>query len=397
MESERQERAHPAHMEEIRAMMRLLRLNGVGPVAVKALVEACGSAQAAWQAPPEFLMAAADAAPAFIEARQSASDLEDGDPELRFARDAAGGVRVQALSDPGYPRLLQQLPDPPPLLWSRGQEFEEDRPVVAIVGTRRCTSRGRKLAHRWAYDLASRGVIVASGLARGIDAAAHQGALDAGGRTWAVLGTGIDRTYPPEHEDLARAIEQSGTLFSEWPPGSIARSHQFPRRNRVISGLAHAVIVIEADIRSGALHTARYAVDQGRDLFLVPGRPEDGASSGTNQVLSEGLGTLLYRRSPVWKALDENTMKPAGDDRWEGVRQEAAAGRPPPRRARRRRTESGSLADRLRVALADGPQHPEHILDLLSCSREELDLLLLDLESEAQIRTLPGHRVEWVR
>lgn len=407
MQKKSPERAHPArmeeirvyktHWEEIRAMMRLMRLPGVGPVAAKALVEACGSARAAWDASSDFLTAAAGASPAFIEARASAPVLDEGDPEWRFAQDATGGARVQAVSEAGYPRLLLQLPDPPPLLWSRGQDVEEGLPVVAIVGTRRCTSRGRNLAYRWAYELASRGVVIVSGLAAGIDASAHRGALDAGGRTWAVLGTGIDRTYPPEHHELARSILQSGTLLSEWSPGSMARPHQFPRRNRVISGLAHAVIVVEADIKSGALHTARYAMDQGRDLFLVPGRPEDGASSGTNQVLSEGLGTLLFRLPQVWKALDETTMGPKGDERWEGVRQAAAAGRPPVRRSRRQRTEPGSLADRLRTVLADGPQHPEHILGLLSCSREELDLLLLDLESDSRIRTLPGHRVEWIR
>jgi len=199
------------------------------------------------------------------------------------------GVRIVGRDEPDYPVLLRRIFDPPPVLYVRGAlDAHEGERSVAIVGARACTPAGRTLGRAMARDLAAWGATVVSGLARGIDTAAHQGALDAGGRTVAVLGSGMDVLYPPENAALARAIEEKGAVVSEFPLGTRALPHHFPRRNRVIAGWSHAVVVVEAAARSGALNTAHTAVDEGRDVMAVPGHPSQPACEGTNRLLREG-------------------------------------------------------------------------------------------------------------
>ena len=199
------------------------------------------------------------------------------------------GVRVVGRDEPDYPALLRRIFDPPPVLYVRGAlDAGEGETSVAIVGARACTPAGRTLGRAIARDLASWGATVVSGLARGIDTAAHQGALDAGGRTVAVLGSGMDVLYPPENDALARAIVEKGAVVSEFPLGTRALPHHFPRRNRVIAGWSRAVVVVEAAARSGALNTAHTAVDEGRDVMAVPGHPSQPSCEGTNRLLREG-------------------------------------------------------------------------------------------------------------
>ncbi|MDE2996409.1 MAG: DNA-processing protein DprA [Bacteroidota bacterium] len=389
---------------EVEAMARLLQVKGVGPATIRQLTRGMGSAQAVWSSTP-----------AEIQAKTGASDtlldlLADGppSPELRIDH-----REVIPMTSRHYPFLLRQIADPPPLLWRRGVGLSEGAPAVAIVGSRRCTARGRRRAHQWAYELASMGVTVVSGMARGIDAAAHRGALDAGGLTVAVLGTGVDVVYPEVYVDLAREIGQCGVLMAEHPPGTSARPHHFPRRNRIISGLSHAVIVVEADIKSGALHTARSAADQARDVFLVPGRPEDAASTGVNLAIADGLGQLAGRLGSIILHLDstadalQTAAGPGEPDRvvealgsgsvlWEGIRAAAQQLKHPPRARRRKPIRSGSLADRLREALMDGAKHPDHLIRELACSRVDLDEVLFDLEMDGRVEYVSGHRVSWV-
>lgn len=189
---------------------------------------------------------------------------------------------------PEFPPLLAEIPNPPPLLWTRGDRTLFDGPCVAIVGARAATRDGLETAYQLAADLARAGIVVVSGLARGIDSAAHTGALDAKGKTIAVLGTGIDRIYPPENKALHERIAAQGLVVTEFPPGAHAELFHFPQRNRIISGLSKAVVVVEAREKSGSLITARLAGDQGRDVMVVPGPIRTGQNRGGHALLRDG-------------------------------------------------------------------------------------------------------------
>lgn len=203
------------------------------------------------------------------------------------------GIRLVRRDNADYPGWLRRIYDAPPLLWTLGTlQAEEGERAVAVVGARAATPLGLAFARALAADLAAAGLTVVSGLARGIDTAAHQGALEAGGRTVAVLGSGIDSIYPRENLALARAIAREGALVSEFPPGTGPWKQNFPRRNRTIAGWARATIVVEAGERSGALHTARTALEEGREVMAVPGHPSLPCSAGTNALLRDGAALV---------------------------------------------------------------------------------------------------------
>lgn len=238
--------------------------------------------------------------------------------ELRRAQQL--GLRILGLDEPDYPAWLGQIYDPPPVLYLRGTlAAEEGERSVAIVGSRAATPQGAVLARALARGLAEAGLVVVSGLARGIDSAAHRGALDGHGRTVAILGSGLDVVYPPEAGPLADAIvAQGGVVVSEFPFGSAPLPQNFPRRNRVIAGWSRAVVVVEAASRSGALSTARSALDAGRDVFAVPGHPSHETASGTNQLIRDGaplvrdaadvLGELGVETRPKRQELPEDAI-----------------------------------------------------------------------------------------
>lgn len=215
-----------------------------------------------------------------------------------------------------YPGLLREIVDPPIVLWRRGDAGGLDQPAVAIVGSRRATPSGLTVARTLARGVAEAGLVVVSGLARGIDAAAHQGALDGGGRTIAVLGCGGDVMYPGEHRVLADRIRAAGALVTEFPPGTPPLQHHFPLRNRIISGLCRAVIVVEASDRSGSLITARMALEQGRDVLAVPGSVASGQYSGCHALIKDGA-PLVETARDVLEALG---MDPSGVPARENVR-----------------------------------------------------------------------------
>ncbi len=205
----------------------------------------------------------------------------------------ASGIRAVDRSEADYPEWLGRIHDPPPVLWTLGRLLpEEGERSVAIVGARAATRLGLAFARMLAADLAAAGLTVVSGLARGIDTAAHQGALDARGRTVAVLGSGLDRIYPAENAGLARAIANRGAVVSEFPPGTEPWKGNFPRRNRTIAGWGRAVVVVEAGERSGALITARSALDEGRDVMAVPAHPTFPSAAGTNGLLRDGAALV---------------------------------------------------------------------------------------------------------
>lgn len=192
------------------------------------------------------------------------------------------------LGTTGYPALLTEISDPPACLWMRGDRSILSVTVVAVIGARNASHEGLIAAGEIAFDLARAGIVVASGLARGIDSAAHRGALDGGGKTIAVLGTGIDRVYPAENDLLTEQIAASGLLVTEFPPGTLPQDWHFPKRNRIISGLSRAVVIVEAMEKSGSLITARLAADQGRDVMAVPGTFVGGRNRGANALLRDG-------------------------------------------------------------------------------------------------------------
>jgi DNA processing protein len=212
---------------------------------------------------------------------------------------------------PGYPPLLAELHDPPARLYMRGGPAEIlARPSVAIVGARSCSPYGAQVARELARELAGAGVVVVSGLARGVDGEAHRGALAAGGLTVAVLGCGIDRDYPRAHADLARRVSENGLVVSEYPPGIEPSPWRFPARNRIVAGLAGATVVVEARSRSGALITADFALELGRDVFAVPGEITSGLSEGTNDLIRQGAIPLLAAED-VFEAMGIEPQPPA--------------------------------------------------------------------------------------
>jgi DNA processing protein len=232
--------------------------------------------------------------------------------EAELARAAALAIRVVGWDEPDYPERLRRVSDPPPVLWTRGRLLAgEGALALAVVGARAASSQGVELARRIARDLASGGATVVSGLARGIDAAAHRGALAGGGRTVAVLGSGLDRVYPPENGLLADAVAGSGAVVSEFPLGTGPRPEHFPRRNRVIAGWGVGVLVIEAAERSGALVTARAALDEGREVMAVPGHPGHPGAAGTNALIRDGA-VLVRHAGDVAEALGLEWRPAAG-------------------------------------------------------------------------------------
>ncbi|MGE3274200.1 MAG: DNA-processing protein DprA [Vicinamibacterales bacterium] len=208
--------------------------------------------------------------------------------EAQLARATRLGLQPVPIGAPSYPPLLLMIADPPPILWVRGDAMACQAPAVALVGCRAASHAGLAAARRLAADLAAAGLVVTSGLARGVDSAAHRGALAGGGRSVAVLGSGLDRVYPPEHAGLAEELAVRGAVASEFPPGVAPLAHHFPLRNRIVSGLVRAVVVVEAPEKSGALITAACALDQGREVLVVPGGPGGGRNRGGHLLIRDG-------------------------------------------------------------------------------------------------------------
>lgn len=265
-------------------------VKGIGAARLRNLLEFFGDAQVAWQAPADALRAAG-LGPKVLETLLKVRSQVSLDQV--WENICSQGITILTWEDEEYPRYLKEIDQPPPVLYLHGELKPEDGWAVAIVGTRRVTAYGRQVTEQIACTLARRGVTVISGLARGVDAAAHEAALQAGGRTLAVLGSGVDRIYPPEHRPLAARIRSQGAVLSDYAPGTPPDAVNFPPRNRIISGMARAVVVVEAGETSGALITAAFAADQGREVFAVPGSIFSLQSKGTNRLIQQGARPLL--------------------------------------------------------------------------------------------------------
>jgi DNA processing protein len=262
----------------------------IGPVRVNALLKYFGSLQIAWNADSASLRAAGLPQDALEHLVYQRSRL---DLDAQMDKIAAQGVNVLTWLHPAYPPLLKSIAQPPPVLYVRGEIAPADQFAVAIVGTRHASVYGKEVARRMATGLAQNGVTVVSGLALGIDGIAHKAALDAGGRTMAVLGCGLDIIYPGEHRELAQRMSTSGAVVSDYPLGTKPEAANFPPRNRIISGLSLGTLIVEASLQSGALITHRFSLEQGRETFAVPGNIYNQNSSGTNALLQRGEAKLV--------------------------------------------------------------------------------------------------------
>jgi DNA processing protein len=361
------------------AWLRLARSDGVGAVTFARLLERFGSAERALAALPDLKKRASWNLGKTATAPEVTAEL---------ATLAKLGAVLLTRADPAYPERLRHIPDPPPVLTVRGDADLLRAPAVAIIGARNASANGCLLARRIAADLARAGIVVVSGLARGIDTAAHEGALQAGGTTVAAVAGGVDTVYPPENEDLMARIVQAGAVVSERPPGAVARAKDFPRRNRIIAGLSLGVVVVEAAPQSGSLITARLAAEQGREVMAVPGSPLDPRHRGTNQLLREGA-VLVETAADVLAALEpmldreECMMAPA--DAPEPVRQPA----PPPAPA----VAPDALLAAIEANLGKEPLGVDELVRRCDARLAEVQAVLLELELEGRLERHPGNRV----
>jgi DNA processing protein len=343
-------------VSEIRHLLALTLLPGLSPGGARRL---CDRGKL-----PEVLARPADHADLLgSEARRwLASGRIWHDVDAEMARAARLGVCLVGLSDRSYPEGLRNIYDPPPALYVRGRCGPEVAPAVALVGARAASPAGVALARSMARELAASGLTVVSGLARGVDGAAHRGALDGRGRTVAVLGSGLDVVYPAEHAALAEEVAQQGAVVSEFPLGTRPHPGHFPRRNRIIAGWVRAVVVVEAAARSGALVTARAALDEGRDVLAVPGHPSQPGAEGVNQLLRDGA-VLVRNAADVAEEMGWSLRREAGSETGDAV---------------------------LSALKAERPQSLEEIQALCGWPLPEVLDRLGALELDRRVRRLPG-------
>ena len=364
---------------EALAMLRLIRSRRVGPVTWHRLVADHGSAMAALEALPGIARAAG------VES-YAICPVEVVRHEIAQARVA--GARMLCFGDADYPVALMDLPDAPPVLWVQGDTALLNRPAIALVGARNASSLGLRMARRLAETLAEAGFVVVSGLARGIDAEAHEASLATG--TVAVQAGGVDVIYPVENAELAGKIAVQGCRISEQPMGMEPQARHFPLRNRIISGLSRAVIVVEAAARSGSLITARNALDQGRDVFAVPGHPFDARASGCNMLIRDGA-VLIRSAADVIEALGGERSAFTNVGRVLVAREPVArAVLPGPQPTHRPLAEIAALHTRILDRLGPSPLAEDQLIRDLAMPAATVAPELLSLELEGRIQRQAG-------
>ncbi|HBA71631.1 MAG: DNA protecting protein DprA [Geobacteraceae bacterium GWC2_55_20] len=344
---------------------------GVGNVTFRRLLEKFDTPEAALSAPTASLSGVRGMTAAIIDEIRGGAWRRFAEEECR--RLETSGARLVMFTSGDYPKVLFQIPDPPPFLYVKGTLPAGDV-AVAVVGSRRATSYGLMTTTKLSGELAARGVCVVSGLARGVDTAAHKGALHAGGKTIGVLGCGIDRIYPPENRALFEEMTRKGCLISEYPLGTLPLAENFPRRNRIISGLSCGVLVIEAAENSGSLITAQYALEQGRDVFAVPGNISFASSRGCNRLIKQGAKLVdcvedIIEELP-WRerlSIDEPLFQP------------------PPRSFALLPKEAA-----IYELLVRSPLHIDEIISQTELTAGEVSSMLLHLELKGAVTALPG-------
>ncbi|MFY0660303.1 MAG: DNA-processing protein DprA [Shimia sp.] len=361
----------PPTTEEARlTRLRLLRSRRVGPTTYHRLMREHGSAEAALNALPEIARIAG-------VPRYTPTSIDDAKRELNDGR--ALGARPLFFEDADYPALLKEIPDAPPMLWCLGDTRFLNTPTVAIIGARNASSLGMRMAKRLAADLGDAGLTVVSGLARGIDATAHEASLDTG--TIAVYAGGLNRPYPSKNIDLAEQIAIQGLCLSEQRPDMEPRARHFPARNRIISGLVRAVVVVEAASKSGSLLTARMALDQGRDVLAVPGHPFDARAAGANILIRDGA-SLVRGAEDVLEVLNTLPLR--------RPRQSEPPKEPLPRRVKRSLRDTAALHSEILQRLGPSPVSEDQLVRDMVMSSSEVSPVLLDLEMDGKITRLAG-------
>ncbi len=355
----------------------LSRIPGLGDAVSQRLIDRFGSPARIFAADLRSLCSVEGVTPQAAEEiirLGRGSSQESAHREIEELR--ASSVELIARDDPGYPHGLSHIHDAPLLLYMKGALEEADRTSVAVVGSRHPTPYGLRMAEKIAGGLARAGCTVVSGLARGIDGAAHRAALEARGRTIAVLGSGIDRIYPPEHEELAEQIVRVGAIVTEYPPGAAPLPANFPRRNRIISGLSSGTVVVEAAAGSGSLITALLALEQGREVFAVPGNVGAKNSEGTNRLIKSGARLVEDAEDIVTELLPQ----------WGGIR---PISRPPEmdRTAEDLPQGEATIAD----LLTDEPCHPDEMVARTGLGPAQVATALVTLELRGVARQLPGN------
>ena len=359
---------------ERRDWLRLSRTENVGPVAFGQLLARFGTAARALDALPDLARRGGRS--------QGLKPLSIDEADRELAAGERLGARLLAVVEPDFPRMLAAVDPPPPLIWTRGDAALLKRPAVAIVGARIASAAGQRFARGLAAELGRAGLVIASGLARGIDGAAHEGALPTG--TVAVLGGGVDDVYPPEHRELYDQIVERGCIVSESEVGRRAQARDFPRRNRIISGLSQGVVVVEAEIRSGSLITARMAGEQGRDVFSVPGSPLDPRAKGTNDLLRQGA-ILCEGAEDVLRALE----RPGGmgePDHGAGPLFDFAASQPP-------EEEIDRVRRRISDLLSPTPVPRDELVRMTGAPGPVVFAALVELSLAGRAELLPGGMV----
>ncbi|WP_420344575.1 DNA-processing protein DprA [Paenirhodobacter sp.] len=367
----------PTTEEDELSILRLVRSRRVGATTFHRLLAEHGSARAALRALPDLARAA------------GVSDYEACPEAVAGAELAAGkraGAQLLHHGGPGYPAALLPLADAPPVLWAMGTLELLNRPMIAVIGARNASSLGLRMARRLAADLGARGIVVVSGLARGIDAAAHDAAMDTG--TIGVQAGGIDVIYPAENTELAQKMAHRGLRLAELPPGHEPRAQHFPQRNRIIAGLSRATVVVEAAARSGSLLTARLALDYGREVLAVPGHPLDARAAGCNMLIRDGA-VLIRGIDDIAEALALSVTPEqppaAAAPEAPSPRETPAAPKAPAPAA-----DPDMLMEQVMEALGPQPMHEEDLLRSLSCEAPALTRLLVELEIEGLVERHPG-------
>lgn len=359
--------------------LMLQSVDGVGDRTLVKLIQAFGSTEGALAATTDELRRAG-CGPGLAESIRRGPDTnirQQIDRQVKIIERLK--IRTLTLFDQSYPDRLRAISDPPPLLYLSGTITPQDDVAVAVVGGRRATASGRIPTEEIAKELAERGVTIVSGLARGIDAAAHRGAMAGKGRTIAVLGCGIDRTYPSDHHALRRSIESHGAVISELPIGAAPHSHHFPRRNRIISGLSLGVLVTEATTNSGSLITAKLALEHGREVFAVPGSIREEACRGSNRLIKEGAKLIEGAQDILDEVLPQIDGRQRAMMRLEGTRLEA---------------QSALRHEDLLVyeALSYEAQSVDTVIERTGMSAAQVSAILLSLELNGRVRQLPGQQ-----
>lgn len=363
--------------------LRLIRSENVGPVTFRRLLDRFGTARKALEALPDLAKRGGRAKPIRVCPALTA--------ERELMQAEALGARLLCLGEADFPPLLAHVDDSPPCLYALGHPAVLGKPCVGIVGARNASAAGKQFARKLSMDLVAAGVTVVSGLARGIDTAAHEGALALPGRdgagTAAALAGGIDIIYPPENDRLYRQMTEQGVVLSEMPPGTEPQARHFPRRNRIISGCSIGVVVIEASARSGSLITARYAAEQGRDVFAVPGSPLDARSEGPNALLRDGA--ILIRHAQ--DVLDALVRSPLRSDTGLFEPESRTFSGPPPVLP----PESDLVRAREEVvrALSVVPVTVDEMIRQCQLSFAVVSMILLELELAGRLERHPGNRV----